>query len=146
MLSAAELADGFKFTTIGLAVGVASGGLTELVANEEVDALQLNKSEHAKNSEEELAAMFAEMIVRGTVAAFGFLLSEKLMRSFNPRRQDSTEGAFFSYAYVTSQVNFYNIVARMGHYVSTGKIFEVGGSTKGACCAGCAGGGPCKGK
>jgi hypothetical protein len=137
MVSLATLADSLKFETIGMGLGIVGGGLTEFVANEVVDALQINKRENHSSLDNQIPTIVAEMLVRGAIGALGYILFERVVRAANNRRDDPTEGAYFSYAFGVSQGRLYDVTRKLGMLFSSGAIFRFGSGAP-ACCDDCA--------
>lgn len=142
-LSVGMAADSLKFATLGMAVGTAAGGLTEALADLVLEALQLDINPTGR-SDSEIPALFATVVIRGGVSVMGYLLAERLMRNVNTRRDDPTEGAYFAFAFGASQARFYAATRQMGMVISSGRLWNAGGSDSGSgtdkpCCNSCEG-------
>lgn len=156
-INAADLADAAKFTTIGLTFGVLAGGATEIVADAVVGAIGLADA-HPVSDEERAGKIYAELIVRGVISGLGFVVSERLMSYINTRRDDVTQGGYFSYAFMTVQGGLYKTVLAAGDLVTKGDLLQLGsgsspthgprgGKQAPPCCGDCAiSGGSCTSK
>lgn len=147
MITFATLANALKYETLGMTLGIAGGGLTEFVANEVCDALDLHESRNHSNVERQVPSLLAEMIVRGAIGCVGYLLTERVVRMVNAQRDDPTEGAYFAYAFGVSQGRLFDVTRSIGKLISSGKIFHFGegsGASAAPCCGGCATGAGCE--
>lgn len=145
MLTFATLANALKYETLGMTLGIAGGGLTELLANEVCDALELHDPSNHSSVDKQVPALVAEMIVRGAIGCVGYLLTERMVRMVNAQRDDPTEGAYFAYAFGVSQGKLFDVTRNIGRLISSGKIFGFGAGAS-ACCDGCASGTGCADK
>lgn len=142
MTSAAEIADAIKFSTLGLSFGIATGGLTEWMANEVVDALGLPGT----HKYGDVAETTAEVLVRGAVGAVAYVFAARLFLQVNSRRDDPTEGSYFTYGFATAQRGLYEKTLHLSSIISSGAAWGVK-APGGSCCSDCAeSGGSCSGK
>ena len=130
-----EVADSVKFSSIGLAWGVLTGGATEFVASEIINALDLK--------EQDIASTLAEVLVRGSLGSIAFLFAGRIFASIDLRRDDPTQGTYFTYGFGTSQFSLYSATVRLSKHISNGFLFGIDTSTA-PCCSDCAkSGGSC---
>lgn len=137
MASVGDLLDGVRYSLTGLLFGTGAGTLTELVADEVVNALQLENSPGHKGP---LLHVIAEAMVRTTAYSVGLVLAAQMYRSISGRAADPTDAAMFAYSYSTSQDDLYRAL------VDLGKLMKEQVVGNGSCCDGCAqSGGSCGG-
>ena len=139
-MSAAEIADAVKFSTLGLSFGVVTGGLTEWMANEVVDALGLPGTHKYGDT----AETTAEVLVRGAVGAVAYIFAVRFFSQINSRRDDPTEGTYFTYGFGTAQRNLYEKTLHLAGIISSGAVWGAK-APGGSCCDDCADGKKCSG-
>lgn len=135
MASVGDLLDGVRYSLTGLLFGTGAGTLTELVADEVVNALQLENGPGHKGP---LLHVIAEAMVRTTAYSVGLVLAAQMYRSISGRAADPTDAAMFAYSYSTSQDDLYRALVDLGKLMKEQVV--------GSCCDGCAqSGGSCGG-
>lgn len=135
MTSVGIVLDGVRYSLTGLLFGAATGVATEIVADELVNAAQLERSGHS------LINLLAEAMVRTTAFSVGAVLSTRLYNELGGRNPDPTDALVFAHVYFYSQHNYYSSIIELGKKLKA----EIVGSSA-PCCGGCASGSGCAGK
>lgn len=139
MASVGEVLDGVRYSLTGFLFGTGAGTLTEMVADEVVDALDLEAG--GNHTSKPFTTVIAEGMIRTTFYSVGLVLSARLYHQMSGRGADPTDAAMYAYAYSTSQDNLYHALVDLGTLLKKQLLGEKGGP----CCSGCASGGSCAG-